>query len=80
MRAPPATFAELQPLLAEKGVALATDTQDYMIPIAVDANQMRDRLGMAGAIAAFILSIIRRRVCDPAGGGTVPRPQQVSSN
>ena len=56
--APPATFAELQPLLAEKGVALATDTQDYMIPIAVDANQMRDRLGMAGAIAAFILSII----------------------
>src|SRR3954453_22381269 len=30
----PQTFAELQPLLAAKGVALATDTKDYMIPVA----------------------------------------------
>ena len=34
----PPTFAELQPLLAAKGVALATDTKDYMIPVAVEAN------------------------------------------
>ena len=41
--APPSTFAELQPLLAAKGVALASDTQDYMIPIAVEANKVQDR-------------------------------------
>ncbi|PZV38347.1 phosphate ABC transporter permease subunit PstC [Mesorhizobium kowhaii] len=53
----PATFAELQPLLAAKGVALATDTQDYMIPIAVEANAVQSRLGMIGAVLAFALSI-----------------------
>ena len=53
----PATFAELQPLLAAKGVALATDTQDYMIPIAVEANAVQDRLGLLGAIVTFALSI-----------------------
>ena len=46
----PATFAELQPMLAAKGVALATDTQDYMIPIAVEANKVQDRLGWFGAV------------------------------
>ncbi|MFD2057641.1 phosphate ABC transporter permease subunit PstC [Mesorhizobium calcicola] len=53
----PATFAELQPLLAAKGVALATDTQDYMIPIAVEANKVQDRLGLFGAVIALALSI-----------------------
>lgn len=54
----PATFAEVQPLLVTKGVALATDTQDYMIPIAVGANRIQDRLGMIGAIVAFVLAVI----------------------
>lgn len=53
----PATFAELQPMLAAKGVALATDTQDYMIPIAVEANAVQNRLGLFGAIVTFALSI-----------------------
>ncbi|MER9918404.1 MULTISPECIES: phosphate ABC transporter permease subunit PstC [unclassified Mesorhizobium] len=53
----PATFAELQPLLAAKGVALASDTQDYMIPIAVEANQVQDRLGLFGAVLTFALSV-----------------------
>jgi phosphate transport system permease protein len=53
----PQTFAELQPLLVEKGVALATDTQDYMIPIAVDANRTSDRLALIGGILAIILAL-----------------------
>ncbi|TIU63478.1 MAG: phosphate ABC transporter permease subunit PstC, partial [Mesorhizobium sp.] len=53
----PASFAELQPLLAAKGVALATDTQDYMIPIAVEANAVQGRLGMIGAVVTLALSI-----------------------
>ncbi|WP_054313669.1 phosphate ABC transporter permease subunit PstC [Mesorhizobium sp. 1M-11] len=53
----PATFAELQPLLAAKGVALATDTQDYMIPIAAEANQASDRLGLIGAIGTIGLAM-----------------------
>ncbi|MFE0016669.1 phosphate ABC transporter permease subunit PstC [Mesorhizobium sp. NPDC059054] len=53
----PATFAELQPLLAAKGVALATDTQDYMIPIAAEANQASDRLGLIGAIGTIGLAL-----------------------
>ncbi|TIX23428.1 phosphate ABC transporter permease subunit PstC [Mesorhizobium sp.] len=53
----PASFAELQPLLAAKGVALASDTQDYMIPIAVEANKVQDRLGLFGAVVILALSI-----------------------
>ncbi|TJW12900.1 MAG: phosphate ABC transporter permease subunit PstC [Mesorhizobium sp.] len=53
----PATFADLQPLLAAKGVALATDTQDYMIPIAVEANAVQSRLGMIGAALTLLLSV-----------------------
>ncbi|RJT40937.1 phosphate ABC transporter permease subunit PstC [Mesorhizobium waimense] len=53
----PASFAELQPLLAAKGVALATDTQDYMIPIAVEANKVQDRLGLFGAVITLALAI-----------------------
>jgi len=54
----PATFAELQPLLIAKGVALASDTQDYMIAMAVDANRIHDRLGWIGAIMAFVIALI----------------------
>ncbi|WP_136618847.1 MULTISPECIES: phosphate ABC transporter permease subunit PstC [Mesorhizobium] len=53
----PASFAELQPQLAAKGVALASDTQDYMIPIAVEANKVQDRLGLFGAVIILALSI-----------------------
>lgn len=52
----PATFAELQPTLAAKGVALATDTQDYMISIAAAANKVQDTLGLVGAIATVALA------------------------
>lgn len=52
----PATFAELQPLLAQKGVALATDTKDYMIPIAREANASQDRLGLIGGVLAIVLA------------------------
>jgi phosphate transport system permease protein len=52
----PATFAELQPLLAQKGVALATDTRDYMIPIAQAANASQDRLSLIGGVLAIVLA------------------------
>lgn len=54
----PGSFAELQPLLTAKGVALATDTQDYMIPIAVEANRMRDTLSLATAALVIAASIV----------------------
>ncbi|RUV18015.1 phosphate ABC transporter permease subunit PstC [Mesorhizobium sp. M7A.F.Ca.MR.245.00.0.0] len=57
LAAMPASFAELQPLLAAKGVALASDTQDYMIPIAIEANKVQDRLGLFGAIVILVSSI-----------------------
>jgi len=54
----PATFAELQPMLAEKGVALASDTQDYMIPIAVETNRSAARLTMIGGGIAILLALV----------------------
>lgn len=54
----PASFADLQPRLAAKGVALAPDTQDYMIPIAADANRLKDGLGLAGAAIALVLAVL----------------------
>ena len=53
----PSTFADVQPLLAEKGVALATDTQDYMLPLALDANRLSDTLGYVGAGLAILLAL-----------------------
>ncbi|SMH57185.1 phosphate ABC transporter permease subunit PstC [Mesorhizobium australicum] len=53
----PATMAQLSPLLAAKGVTLATDTQDYMIPIAKAAIASQARLAWAGGIIAAVLSI-----------------------
>jgi phosphate transport system permease protein len=55
---PPATMDELNPLLAQKGVTLATDTQDYMIPIALAANATKARLGWIGGIAVLIVAAI----------------------
>jgi len=54
----PTSFADLQPVLAGRGVALAPDTQDYMVPIAADANRLQDGLGLAGAAIAFVLAIV----------------------
>ncbi|WP_274627606.1 phosphate ABC transporter permease subunit PstC [Arvimicrobium flavum] len=53
----PSTFAELRPILAEKGVALAPDTQDYMIPIAVETNRSIDRFGLIGTVVAIFLAL-----------------------
>ena len=54
---PPQTMAELTPLLQAKGATLASDTQDYMIPIAVRANATKAMLGWVGGIAAILLSL-----------------------
>ena len=53
----PKTFAELQPLLQAKGVALAPNTQDYMIPIALEANNSHDRLSLIGGILTLLVSV-----------------------
>ncbi len=47
----PSSLVEVRPKLAEKGVALAPDTQDYMIWIARDANDISDRMNW---IASFV--------------------------
>ncbi len=54
---PPQSFAELQPLLIAKGTALASDTQDYMIPIAVDANRTSARSNLIGGVLGLLLSL-----------------------
>jgi len=54
----PASFADLQKPLAARGVALAPDTQDYMIPIAADANRLHDGLARAGAAVAFVIALL----------------------
>lgn len=54
---PSGDSAELQPLLAAKGVALATDTQDYMIPAAVDLNAKSSLLSIVGGAVAIILAL-----------------------
>lgn len=53
----PKTFAELQPLLAAKGVALATDTKDYMITVAAEANRLQDRLSLIGSLLSIVLAV-----------------------
>ena len=72
-----ATFAELQPLLAAKGVALATDTKDYMIPVAVEANTLQDRLGAVRRRSRACAVDRRRRAmrCKP-GAAAGAGPQQ----
>ncbi|MEO5325438.1 phosphate ABC transporter permease subunit PstC [Mesorhizobium sp. CC13] len=54
----PQTFAELQPMLSANGVALAPDTQDYMIPIAVETNRTADRLNLISAIVSIGVALI----------------------
>jgi len=53
----PATFADLRPLLAERGVALPSETQDYMIPIAVEMNAMEDRASTIGGTVAILIAV-----------------------
>ena len=53
----PQTFAELRPLLASKGVALATEGQDYMIPIAVEWNRNTAWASNIGGIVAIALAL-----------------------
>jgi len=55
---PPASMVELSPLLADKGITLAPDTQDYMIPIALSANTTASRLGWLGGLATLALSVL----------------------
>ena len=75
----PATFAELQPLLAAKGVALATDTQDYMIPIAVEANRMQGPARHGRRDRCLRSLGRRRRLRGPAGRGARSAPATTSS-
>ncbi len=53
----PATIEALTPLLSAKGVALAADTADYMIPVAVAANRTAATLGWTGGLIAVGLSV-----------------------
>lgn len=53
---PPQTMAELIPVLAAKGVTLATDTKDFMIPIAVNANATFSRIAWIGGILSLVLA------------------------
>ncbi len=53
----PQTFAELQPLLASKGVALATEGQDYMIPIAAEWNRNTAWASSIGGVVAIVLAL-----------------------
>jgi len=53
----PGTMAELAPILATKGITLASDTQDYMIGIAGWANAMQSRLSWIGGILAILVSV-----------------------
>ncbi|QYM71939.1 phosphate ABC transporter permease subunit PstC [Pseudochrobactrum sp. Wa41.01b-1] len=57
----PQTYSEVRALMAEKGVALATEGQDVMVPVAVQWNKaaafssnIRAALTIALAIAGFI--------------------------
>lgn len=54
----PKTMGELAPLLADKGVTLAPDTKDYMIPLAADANAQFNRIAWIGGLATIALSIL----------------------
>ncbi|EJM99451.1 phosphate ABC transporter permease subunit PstC [Phyllobacterium sp. YR531] len=54
----PQTFAELRPILSAKGVALATEGQDFMIPIAVEWNKNSKLAKNTGAFIAIALAIV----------------------
>ncbi len=53
----PTTINELSPLLAAKGVTLAADTADYMLPIAAAANQTAATLSLTGSLIAIALAV-----------------------
>ena len=58
------------------GVALAPDTQDYMIPIAVDANRTQDTLRLVGAVVDPCARGGRRGLRPVADPPARARPQQ----
>lgn len=53
----PQTIAELTPLLSAKGVTLASDTKDYMIPIAAGANATFTQVAWIGGVLAIALAL-----------------------
>ncbi len=53
----PQTFAELRPLLSGKGVALATEGQDFMIPIALEWNKNAKAAVNMGAFITIALAL-----------------------
>ena len=53
----PRTFEELRPILAERGVALASETQDYMIPLAIEYNALQDGARLIGGVLALAISL-----------------------
>ncbi|MCO5070082.1 MAG: phosphate ABC transporter permease subunit PstC [Rhizobiaceae bacterium] len=53
----PSSFEALRPVMAEHGVALASDTQDYMIPLAQKLNSILNVSSWAGAIIAVAIAL-----------------------
>ncbi|TWG98050.1 phosphate transport system permease protein [Mesorhizobium sp. J18] len=53
----PQTFEELQPRLRERGIAVASDTQDYMIPLALQRNAMEDRSSLLRSVLTIAFSL-----------------------
>ncbi|APH74057.1 phosphate ABC transporter permease subunit PstC [Aquibium oceanicum] len=53
----PQTFEEIRPMLAERGVALASGTQDYMIELALEMNAMQSTLAWIGSILAIAMAL-----------------------
>lgn len=53
----PSQISELSPLLQANGFALATDTADYMIPIATGAIETQSNLAWIGGLIALALSV-----------------------
>ncbi|MGB3500704.1 MAG: phosphate ABC transporter permease subunit PstC [Mesorhizobium sp.] len=53
----PTRMSDLTPLLTAKNFTLATDTADYMIPIATAANATTSALGWTGTLIALALAV-----------------------
>ncbi len=53
----PQTFEEIRPMLAERGIALASGTQDYMIGLALDMNALQSMSSWIGSIIAIAIAL-----------------------
>ncbi len=53
----PQTFEALRPILAARGIALASDTRDYMIPLAQEFNALQSNARNIGTVIALLLSL-----------------------